>query len=121
MKYIVGYPTNASPDFADVALRYKDHISEVYFSFGDFPNGRNTVTEDGDLPFERQARQLEALKKMSAAGLRFNLLFNGNCYGKDSQARALFHKIGETTDYIERIARDELGMLYPGEIRYVDN
>lgn len=102
MKYIVGYPTNASPDFADVALRYKDHISEVYFSFGDFPNGRNTVTEDGDLPFERQARQLEALKKMSAAGLRFNLLFNGNCYGKDSQARALFHKIGETTDYIER-------------------
>ncbi len=26
-----------------------------------------------------------------------------------------------STDYIERIARDELGMLYPGEISYVDN
>lgn len=27
----------------------------------------------------------------------------------------------QTSEYIERIARDELGMLYPGEIRYVDN
>lgn len=27
----------------------------------------------------------------------------------------------KTDEYIERIARDELGMLYPGEIRYVGN
>lgn len=27
----------------------------------------------------------------------------------------------QTDEYIERIARDELGMLYPGEIRYVSN
>ncbi len=26
-----------------------------------------------------------------------------------------------TDEYIERIARDECGMLYPGEIRYVGN
>lgn len=26
-----------------------------------------------------------------------------------------------TDEYIERLAREELGMLYPGEIRYVDN
>lgn len=26
-----------------------------------------------------------------------------------------------TVEYIERLAREELGMLYPGEIRYVDN
>jgi hypothetical protein len=102
MKYIVGYPTNADPGFADVAIRYKEHISEVYFSFGDFPNGRNTVAPDGELPFERQARQIEALGKMSAAGLKFNLLFNGNCYGKDSQSRSFFNKIGDTTDYIQR-------------------
>ncbi len=102
MKYIVGYPTSAPAGFADVAIRYKEHISEVYFSFGDFPNGRNTIVEDGELPFERQARQLEALGNMSKAGLKFNLLFNGNCYGKDSQSRALFNKIGDTTDYIQR-------------------
>ena len=27
----------------------------------------------------------------------------------------------QTDEYIERIAREELGMLYPGEIRYVGN
>lgn len=27
----------------------------------------------------------------------------------------------QSDEYIERIARDELGMLYPGEIRYVGN
>ena len=26
-----------------------------------------------------------------------------------------------TSEFVERIAREELGMLYPGEIRYVDN
>ena len=93
MKFIVGYPTNASPDFADVAIRYRDHISEVYFSFGDFPNGRNTVTDEGDMPFERQMRQLDALKKMSEVGLKFNLLFNGNCYGKDSHPGLSFTKL----------------------------
>ena len=27
----------------------------------------------------------------------------------------------QTDDYIERVARDELNMIYPGEIRYVSN
>ena len=27
----------------------------------------------------------------------------------------------QTDEYVERIAREELGMLYPGEIRYVGN
>ena len=27
----------------------------------------------------------------------------------------------QTNEYIERLAREELGMLYPGEIRYVGN
>ena len=31
------------------------------------------------------------------------LLFNANCYGKDSQSRAFFNKIGETADYIKGI------------------
>ena len=27
----------------------------------------------------------------------------------------------QTDDYVERVARDELGMMRPGEIRYVSN
>lgn len=27
----------------------------------------------------------------------------------------------QTDDYVERVARDELGLLMPGEIRYVSN
>ena len=45
--------------------------------------------------------QREHLKILSKAGIALNLLFNGNCYGKDSQSRAFFYKIGETIDYIK--------------------
>ena len=31
------------------------------------------------------------------------------------------HAYAQTDAYVERIARDELNMLYPGEIRYIAN
>jgi len=48
MKYIVGYSTRSDSRFIDDIIRCKAHISEVYFSFGDFASGRKSLTDDGE-------------------------------------------------------------------------
>lgn len=103
MKYIVGYPIKENKSFLNTIIQNKNSISEVYFSWGDMPNGRSSLSVDEALTsFEVQQRQVEDLKKLSGEGLRFNLLFNANCYGKDSQSRAFFNKVGNLVDYIAR-------------------
>lgn len=101
MKFSVGLPKN-DPLFVDCIIKNSAHIGEVYFSWGDFASGRSSQTNDGSLShIELMEIQKENLKKLSENGLRLNLLFNANCYGKDSQSRAFFNKIGETADYIK--------------------
>jgi len=101
LKFAVGLPKN-NPQFLDCIIENRDHIHEVYFSFGDFPSGRSSQTGGESLfPFELMSIQKAALEALSENGIKLNLLFNANCYGKDSQSRAFFHKIGETADYIK--------------------
>lgn len=100
MKYTVGLQY-ANDDFIDEILRNKEHIYEVYFSWGDFPNGRSSAVESETYSeIELQERQVCILKELSENGIKFNLLFNANCYGEQSLSRSLFKKIGDTTDYI---------------------
>lgn len=100
LKYSVGLPNN-NPDFLYFIIENKEHIYEVYFSFGDFPNGRsNTIIGDTMLEIEQIDIQRKFLKTISQNNIKLNLLFNGNCYGKYSQSRAFFNKIGNTIDYI---------------------
>lgn len=101
MKYIVGYQMRKDPQFIEDVIEYKDHIKELYFSWGDFPNGRSQLDANNDeILFERQSRQVEDLNRISSAGIALNLLLNANCYGEDSQSRRFFYKIGNTVDYI---------------------
>ena len=101
MKYIVGYPISENPAFLDSIIKYREHISEVYFSWGDMPNGRSALGREEYLTgFELLERQKNDLKRLSDEGLSFNMLFNANCYGKDSQSRAFFGRIGNLTDYV---------------------
>ncbi len=103
MKFIVGYPVKENKNFLDRIVQSKDHISEVYFSWGDTPNGRSSLTVgEAITPFEAQQRQANDLKRISSEGISLNLLFNANCYGKDSQSRAFFYKIGNLIDYVRR-------------------
>ena len=103
MKYIVGYPIREDQSFLNTIIQNKNSISEVYFSWGGIPNGRSTLsTEEEATPFELQMRQRDDLKLLASEGLKFNLLFNANCYGKDSQSREFFNKVGNLTDYISR-------------------
>lgn len=80
----------------------KEHIYEMYFSWGDIPNGRNSILQNAELhPWQAQAKQIEDLRYISQNGIKLNLLLNGNCYGENSQARSFFIKIGDTIDYIK--------------------
>ena len=99
MKFSVGLPKN-NMEFVNCIIQNAEHIYEVYFSWGDFPNGRSNQTQsDYYTPWELVDIQREMLKRLSDAGISLNMLFNANCYGKDSQSRAFFNKVGETVDY----------------------
>ena len=101
MKFTVGLQYGRQ-SFLDCILENRQHIGEVYFAWGSFPNGRsNQLQNDAFTPWELQQKQIETLKTLGEAGIQLNLLFNANCYGAESQSRALFERIGQTVDYIE--------------------
>lgn len=101
LKFAVGLP-KMDDAFVETIIENRDKIYEVYFSWGDFPNGRSSQISDNSLtPWEMQDWQRNALKRISDANISLNILFNANCYGKDSQSRMFFNKIGDTVDYIQ--------------------
>lgn len=103
MKFSVGYQLFKDESFINEIIKYKAGISEVYFSWGDFPNGRNNQLKRNDmLPFEAGEKQRADLKKLTEAEIPLNLLFNATCYGKNSQSKAFFEKIGDTVHYISQ-------------------
>ncbi len=98
MKFSLGYQCTNAP-FIDEIIREKEKIAEVYFSWGDYPNGRNSqLRQKGLTPEQAQAKQAQDLKKLAEGGIALNLLFNAMCYGKESQSRAFFQGIGDTVD-----------------------
>lgn len=103
MKFSVGYRLSENKRFPEMILENAKSISEVYFSWGDFPNGRNSTLDNAEYSRWEIQREFEKdLKMLSLGGLKFNLLFNGNCYGKDALSRELMSKIGDTISYISQ-------------------
>lgn len=101
MKYIAGLPIRENADFTDTLIKNREKIAEVYFSWEGIPNGRSTAGANGSLtPLEAQTRQLETLRTLSAHGIRQNLLLNANCYGKDSQSKKFFYRLGDLIDFL---------------------
>lgn len=100
MKYTVGLQTTNRP-LLDCILENQEHIYEVYFSWGDFPNGRSNQLESSNhTPWELQEMQRAALSELSQNGVALNLLFNANCYGEEAQARSFFNKVGTVIDHV---------------------
>ena len=101
LKFSVGYRLSSDKRFLEMIVREKARIGEVYFSFGGFANGRSSKSLSEEYsPWEVQRETEKDLKRLSDEGLKFNLLFNGNCYGADALSRSFFNKVGDTVDYI---------------------
>ena len=70
VKYIVGYQATDDGRFLREIIAAKDAVREVYFSFGDFPNGRSSLAKEDGVPlYEKQKRQMEDLETLARAGL----------------------------------------------------
>lgn len=102
MKFSVGYQIDPRGMFVPAILRAREKVNEVYFAYGDFPNGRHRQTRNLFLsPEEANQRQLSDLQAISDAGIGLNLLLNANCYGENSLARSFYEDIGYTVDYLD--------------------
>lgn len=103
MKFSVGYRVSTNNSIVNSIIKNRKNIYEVYFSWGDFANGRNSLGLNPDLtPWEEQALMERELKILTDNGISLNVLFNGMCYGKDSLSKSFFNKIGMTVDYLSR-------------------
>lgn len=101
MKFSVGWGQRADSRFVDEIIKQKEHIGEVYFSWGNYANGRNSqLNVSGLSSIEAASRQAEELKKICDAGIPLNILFNAMCYGRHSQSRNFFEGIGETVEHL---------------------
>ncbi len=98
MKFSVGYQLKNDDSLIQTINANRDSISEVYFAFGDLPNGRGRVTDQCEIPFLAQKKQIDDLKKLN--GMPLNLLLNGNCYGKYALSRSFYNKLGDTVDFL---------------------
>ena len=120
MKFSIGYRTQADTSFVDEIIARKENVYEVYFSWGTFPSGRNDQTRsEGLTAWEAQLKQIDDVKKMAAAGLKMNILFNANCYGEKAQSRALFNQVGETVDYLSAYNLQSLTTTSPLIAKFV--
>lgn len=104
MNLFVGYQLRPDSRFVDTIVENREHVKEVYFSWGKIPNGRNsTAIKYGFFDWEAIERQKRDLSRIANAGIGLNLLLNGNCYGKNSLARKFYDEIGNLIDYLESV------------------
>ena len=101
MKYNVGYQLLGDASWIDAIVANSESVSELYFSWEDMPNGRNSTPLDDAMPsWEAQQRKVEDIGRVFDAGIRLNVLFNANCYGGKSLSRELYDRIGNAVDYL---------------------
>ncbi len=101
MRFSVGYRAMQSDALIQKILQNRQKISEVYFAWAGFANGRNDQRFSAEFaPWEATARMAEDLQTLSSAGVKLNVLFNAMCYGKDSLSKDFFNRIGQTVDWL---------------------
>ena len=103
MKFSVGYQLRADNSVVEAVRENASEISEIYFSFEDLPNGRNTLGAFNVNMYDARKKQSDDLFEIAKSGVDFNLLLNGNCYGKHTQSRSFFCKIGDTLEYLQDV------------------
>ncbi|MBE7090303.1 MAG: hypothetical protein E7363_00065 [Clostridiales bacterium] len=101
MRFSVGYSTRETDAFLSELIVCKEHIHEVYMSWGDMPSGRSEGAQARTLTeWERYQKQTDDLCRLSAAGVPINLLFNANCYGEQTLSRDFYTRVGDTVAYV---------------------
>lgn len=90
--FSVGYqlPDEGGERFPAIVADYRDTVGEVYFAAGDAPSARTPAADaSGYSPEDAEAILQEDLAALRAQDVRFNLLFNANCYGGKAVSKTL--------------------------------
>lgn len=101
MRYAVGYQL-LEGEFVKLISDYQKHIAEVYFPWVDNQTGRAALFNDkGYMDWNGQEQLVSDLQKIKGMGIKLDLLFNGNCYGKDAVSGFLANHVCSIIDYLD--------------------
>ena len=106
MKFAVGFQLHQPGEepFSRLVADYREHISEVFFSWQDMPSGRGGVTAThGYTDWSAQSRTEAELKAMKDMGIKLDLLFNGNCYGAYALSEKLANRVCSVLEHLDAI------------------
>jgi collagenase-like PrtC family protease len=104
MRFAVGYQL-AEPDeepFVEIVRDFLPHVAEVYFPWADMPSGRAPLlSRRGHTDWGGQARLEADLRAFRQVGVRLDLLFNANCYGRYAASRHLENRVISVMQHLE--------------------
>lgn len=104
MKFAVGYQLTDEGDdsFVELVRDYREHIAEVYFPWMNMPSGRAALTSRRGLTdWTGQARLEKDLRALKEMGVKLDLLFNANCYGRLAVSQELENLVGSIVAHLE--------------------
>ncbi len=104
MKFAVGYQLSEGDEmpFSAFLEDYRDSVSEVYFPWLDMPSGRSALaTRHGHTDWTAQARLEDELRRIKGWGMKLDLLFNANCYGRLAMSEELRNHVGSILEHLE--------------------
>ncbi len=90
MKFSVGLQNKFADEIIDSVIKHSGSISEVYFSYPHFANGRSPQAEISLTEFNEKLERLR--------NIPLNILFNAMCYGEDTLSRNFYNNIGNLLD-----------------------
>ena len=114
MKYSIGYqlPDEFSSTL-EICSDYSDHISDVFFSWGNEPSGRFPLGHEHELDSitEQQLYELSEIKRL---GKKLTLLLNANCYGESAASTGLKeHVVSLCSMLVDRLKIDAVTVASP--------
>lgn len=106
VKYAIGYqlPEEGEEPIVDIVRDFREHIEEVYFPWVDVPTCRASLTNQrGYVNWKGQERLERDIKELRQLGVKLDILFNANCYGKYSVSRYLANRICSILEHLSEV------------------
>jgi len=104
MRFAVGYqlPEEDEEPIVEIVKDFREHIEEVYFPWLDMPSGRSPMTKhEGFVDWEGQQKLERDLREFKKMGIKLDLLFNANCYGRQSLSKHFANFICSVIAYLK--------------------
>jgi collagenase-like PrtC family protease len=104
MKFAVGYPVACEPaeSFVDLVRDYREHVAEVYLAWVGAPSGRAAAGQQhGYVDWSAQQRIEQDLLALRQMGIKLDILFNANCYGRHAVGRYLEGMVSSILEHLE--------------------